>query len=70
MKYSIKIRLLTAPAMVTVRIEEKGGAAVVIGVGMRARHSLDKIKELSDKFSADTVATRLMLDNDYFPYKN
>lgn len=65
-----KIRSETVPAMATVRTAEKGGAAVVIGAGMGARHSLDKIKKLSEKFSADTVATRLMVDNDYFPYEN
>lgn len=64
-----KICSRTVPCMATVRTCEADGASVIIGAGMGVRHSLDKINMLSEKFSADIVATRLMVDNSYFPYE-
>ena len=63
-----KIRSITVPCMASIRTAERDNASVVIGVGMGVRNSLDKIEMLAKNFSADIVATRLMVDNDYFPY--
>lgn len=62
-----KIRSNTKPAMATVRTST-GGDRIAIGVGMGAREHLDKMSAWAQELGARTVATRLMVDNDYFPY--
>lgn len=64
-----KVCSQTVPCMATVRTCEADRASVIIGAGMGVRNSLDRIRELARIFSADIVATRLMVDHDYFPYE-
>lgn len=64
-----KISSQTLPCMATVRTSQGDSAPVVIGAGMGIRNSLDRIRQLARIFSADIVATRLMVDHDYFPYE-
>lgn len=62
-----KIESLTVPAMATVRTT-KTGSDIIIGAGYGTKDSLEKVKALAEKLSADIGATRKAVDNDILPY--
>lgn len=62
-----KIESLTKPAMATVRTT-KAGSDIIVAAGYGAKDSIEKVKELAEKFGADMATTRKSVDNDILPY--
>lgn len=62
-----KIVSSTKPAMATVRTTENS-ADIMIAAGFGAKNSLDAVKALAKKYSAEIVTTRKAVDNDILPY--
>ena len=63
-----KIVSLTKPSMTTVRTS-RGGSEIMIAAGYGAKDSLDVVKNLADRYSAELVTTRKAVDNDILPYE-
>ena len=63
-----KIKSSTKPAMATVRTVSADRAPVTVGIGYGVRQQVDEVKEFAKRLGADVVASRLMVDHDYFPY--
>lgn len=62
-----KIISRTKPAMATVRTVQKG-ADIMVAVGYGTRNFIDDVKAFAEKYSAELVTTRKMVDNDILPY--
>lgn len=63
-----KIKSTTKPAMATVRTVSADRAPVTVGIGYGVREQVDGVKAFAQKLGAEVVASRLMVDHDYFPY--
>lgn len=63
-----KIRSVTKPTMATVRTVEPENSSIAVGIGFGVKNNLQKAIDFANSISADIVASRLMVDNDYFPY--
>lgn len=63
-----KIKSVTRPAMATVRTTENGTADILVAAGYGVKDSIDKVKLFAKSLSADLVATRKMVDNNFLPY--
>lgn len=63
-----KIKSTTKPAMATVRTKEKDNSRIVVGAGYGAKNNLGKLTKFAESLNADIVASRLMVDHDYYPY--
>ena len=62
-----KIISRTKPAMATVRTVQSG-ADIMVAAGYVAREALNTVKAFAEKYSAELVTTRKMVDNDILPY--
>lgn len=62
-----KISSLTVPAMATVRTTQTG-SDIIVAAGYGAKNSIEKVKEIAEKFGADMATTRKSVDNDILPY--
>ena len=62
-----KIISRTKPAMATVRTVQSG-ADIMVAAGYGAREALNTVKAFAEKYSAELVTTRKMVDNDILPY--
>lgn len=63
-----KIKSTTKPAMATVRTVSAHRAPITVGIGYGVREQVDGVKAFAQKLGAEVVASRLMVDHDYFPY--
>ncbi len=63
-----KIKCKTLPQMATLRTEEKGAPKMMACVGVGARDFTENIKNFSEKFNGETVASRGAVDKDIMPY--
>ncbi len=63
-----KIESLTKPAMATVRTTDSLVKDVFVAVGYGAKDSVDKVKELAQKFNAELASSRKAVDNSIMPY--
>ncbi len=64
-----KIKSLSRPAMATVRTESAGQSDVVVAAGFGVKDKIDEVKAFADELGAELCATRLLVDNGYFPYE-
>lgn len=62
-----KIVSSTKPAMATVRTTQNG-ADIMVAAGYGVKDNLDKVKDFAEKYSAELVTTRKVVDNDILPY--
>lgn len=62
-----KIISTTKPAMATVRTVQNG-SDIILATGYGAKDYIDKVQAFADKYSAELVATRKVVDNDILPY--
>ncbi len=65
-----KIKSVTKPAMATVRTPELDNKPITVGIGYGVKDAVEKVKSFANDLSADIVASRLMVDHDYFPYSD
>ena len=63
-----KIESLTSPAMATVRTTDSLVKDVFVSVGYGAKDSVEKVKELAQKFNAELASSRKAVDNSIMPY--
>lgn len=63
-----KIESLTCPAMATVRTTDSLVKDVFVAVGYGAKDSVEKVKELAQKFNAELASSRKAVDNSIMPY--
>lgn len=63
-----KIESLTSPAMATVRTTDSLVKDVFVAVGYGAKDSVEKVKELAQKFNAELASSRKAVDNSIMPY--
>lgn len=63
-----KIKSLRKPAMATVRTTEKETSEIIVAAGYGAKDRIEEVKNFAKKISADLVATRKMVDNNFLPY--
>ncbi len=64
-----KIKCISNPPMATIRTAEKQLQNILIGVGYGAKDEIAQVKAFAEPLGAGIVATRKMVDRDYFPYK-
>ena len=63
-----KIKSTTLPSMATVRTVSPDSAPITVGIGYGVKENIEKAEEFAKSLGADTVASRLMVDHDYYPY--
>lgn len=64
-----KIECTAFPAMATVRTAESEPTKVIFGVGRGAAGCIDRISSFAERFCAEIAASRLMVDDGYYPYE-
>ncbi len=63
-----KIVSTTLPKMATVRTVQSENAPITVGVGYGVKENVKDVLKFAKELCADVVASRLMVDHDYFPY--
>ena len=64
-----KIRCVTRPQMATVRTTLNDVAEVMLAAGKGVRESYDKVEKLAEKYNAELVASRGLVDIGFAPYE-